>query len=315
MTNSLQSRTVDLERPVFIIGVGRSGTSLLQSMLNAHPELAFTPETHFFRRYVADDIARAHLENAGAKVFAEQLALDTDFARAEVSIESLLTGSAPLDLLEVFRQLLGSCATGEGKHRVGDKDPRNIDYLPALARAFPAGYVLHVIRDPRDVLLSRTKAAWSATRPWWSHPLIYREQLRRGRQLGAELFGERYLEVRYEALISDAESALREVCELVELDWSPAMLDFGASAAKLVDPRELSWKKETLGPLLSGNAGKWREGLSDVQVRYTEQVCAEAFDELGYERSNEPSLVMNSLAPILRAAASFAYDWKLGRRA
>ena len=49
---------VDLERPVLVCGIGRSGTSLLQSMLNAHHDLCFPPETHFFRRFVAEHRTR-----------------------------------------------------------------------------------------------------------------------------------------------------------------------------------------------------------------------------------------------------------------
>ncbi len=308
------SPTCDLERPVFIIGVGRSGTSLLQSMLNAHPDLAFTPETHFFRRYVADEQKRRSFEQAGKRAFAATLSADEDFARAGISVDTVLADGTQLDLLESFRSLLRAGAEAAKKTRVGDKDPRNIDYLPALARDFPGALVLHVIRDPRDVLLSRTKAAWSAPRPWWSHPLIYREQLRRGRALGAQLFGARYLEVRYEALITDAEATLREVCEHIGLEWSVSMLEFSASAATLVAQRELPWKKETLGPLLADNTGKWREGLTTTQVRYTERVCSEAFDELGYQRSDDERSYLGVITPALRGAATLAYDWKLSRR-
>lgn len=307
---------VDLEHPVFVIGVGRSGTSLVQAMLDAHPALAFPPETHVFRRYVADEVARARREARGPAAFAAELERDEDFARAGVPAAELVDLDAPLDVLAVFRRLLARCAEAQGKPRVGDKDPRNIDYLPALHLAFPGAHVLHVVRDPRDVLLSRTKAAWSAARPWWSHALIYREQPRRGRRLGAALFGARYHELRYEALLAEPEARLREVCAALELDFSPAMLaDFGASAARLVDQRELSWKRETLGPLLAANAGKWRAGLRPAQVRFTEAMCAEAFDELGYERSQADASAWTLAEPVLGLGARLAYDWKLRRSA
>lgn len=306
---------VDLERPVLVVGVGRSGTSLLQSMLNAHPELCFPPETHFFRKHVAG-AAAPELWRAGERErLTEALERDDDFARAGLSPAELLDDPlASAGPAGAFRALLWLVGTGQGKPRVGDKDPKNIDYLPALKAAFPGSRVIHVVRDPRDVLLSRTKAAWSAHRPWWVHPLIYREQMRRGRALGRELFGAGYLELRYEDLIHAPEASLKRVCEHAHLFWTPAMLHFGESAAQLVDERELSWKRETLGPLLSNNSGKWREGLSARQVAYAEAVCAETFADFGYERSVSPGPCMRALAPLLCTGVARAYDLKLGRR-
>lgn len=302
---------VDLDRPVLVCGVGRSGTSLLQSMLNAHPELAFPPETHFFRRHVMP----GELDAWGGperEALRQRLADDPDFARAAVDPAVVLAAHSPLG---GFRALLAEVARVQGKQRVGDKDPRSIDCLPELARAFPEAHVVHVVRDPRDVLVSRMKAAWSAHRPWWVHPLIQAEQLRRGRTEGPACFGERYLEVRYEALIASPDFELRRVCRHLELDFAPAMLDFGASARSLVDARELSWKKETLGPLLAGNAGKWRAALTPFQVAWTEAVCAESFDELGYRRADGGSALLDAAAAVGRAAMRRAYARRAGGRA
>ena len=314
-TAILSAPGVDLDRPVLICGVGRSGTSLLQSMLNAHPELCFPPETHFFRRFVAHHRTRGELERAGVSAFQRQLEGDEYFERAELSAAELLDPERErgLDLARVYRRLLRAYTTREGKSRVGDKDPLSIEHLDSLHANFPAAYVLHVVRDPRDVLLSRTKAAWSAGRPWWMHALISREQLRRGRRLGRKLFGARYLEIHYEELIARPEETLRRICEHVAIPYDACMLEFSASAARLVDQRELSWKKETLGPLLSSNSGKWRAELSPFQIRWTQAVCTEYFSQLGYQRAEGPlelsaaERVTGALAPVLRAAASVAY--------
>jgi len=278
---------VDLDRVVLVCGVGRSGTSLLQSMLNAHPDLALPPETHFFRRYVAPARTRRAYASGSVAAFGEVLEADEDFARAGVAPEVVLGSErdGAIDLARVHGRLLRAWAAAEGKSRVGDKDPRNLDFLPELARAYPRAYAVHIVRDPRAVVQSRTKAAWSARRPWWSHALIAQEQLRRGRRSGVEHFGERYLEVRYEALVADPAEQLARIAEHVGVAFDAAMLDFGASAERLVGADEMSWKKETLGPLLPGNVDKWRDALSPAQLRFIEGVCTEAFERLGYERS------------------------------
>lgn len=282
---------IDVERPVLVCGVGRSGTSLLQSMLGAHPDLSLPPETHFFRRYVVKARLRESLELAGAEAFAATLGEDEDFARAGIAPEELLEGAPGrsigerLDLVKLYARLLELWAARDGKTRVGDKDPRNLDFLPELRAAFPRALVLHIVRDPRAVVDSRTRAEWSKDRPWWAHALLAQDQLRRGRRVGAELFGDAYLEVRYESLLAAPEAELTRVCEHIGLEFDAAMLDFGETARRLVKGAEMSWKKETLGPLLTGNAEKWRERLEPRQVAFIEAVCTEAFDTLGYERS------------------------------
>ncbi len=314
---------VDVERPVVVCGVGRSGTSLLQSMLNAHPDLCFPPETHFFRRYVARRASRKHYERLGVSAFEAVLAADEDFARAGTDAHELLAPESGrgLDLGRVFRRFLSRYARGEGKTRVGDKDPRSLDELAAWKAEFPGARVVHVVRDPRDVLLSRTKAAWSADRPWWAHVLICKEQLRRGRAAGRAAFGDAYLEVRYEELIADPGAHLARVADHVGVDYDDRMLDFGDSARRLVDAREMSWKKETLGPLLRGNRDKWREGLTPFQVRLVERVARESFEELGYAEDTARAdlrfverLVLAG-APVLGLGAAAAFDLRraLGR--
>lgn len=321
--NADSQNAVDTQRPVVICGVGRSGTSLLQSMLNAHPQLCFPPETHFFRRYVADESARRRFERLGSTALLAALDADEDFGRAGLDPATLLRPESGrgLNTARVFRRLLQSVAARAGKSRVGDKDPRSLDHLAAWKREFPGARVVHVIRDPRDVLLSRTKAAWSAGRPWWAHVMICKEQLRRGRRLGRRLFGEAYLEVRYEHLIADPDAVLRRICEHVHVPFDACMLEFGESAKQLVDGREMSWKKETLGPLLSNNMEKWRTGLSAFQVRMTERVACECFRDLGYVENQERAALRISehlalaFAPLLRFGATAAFDLRraLGR--
>lgn len=308
--------TVDVSRPILVCGVGRSGTSLLQSMLNAHPEIAVPPETHFFRRYVAPRRTRRHIEAESVDALVRRLRDDAEFARCGMPVEEVVAGErdGALDLVRVYRRILEHWAQREAKPRVGDKDPRNLDFLPELAAAFPDAFVVHIVRDPRAVVHSRTKAAWSASRPWWSHAIIAQEQLRRGRRNGSELFGDRYLEVRYERLLADPKGELERVCEHVGVAFDAAMLEFGDSARRLVADDEMSWKKETLGPLLTENDAKWREGLEASQVAFVEAVCVEAFGSLEYERTAPPRGIarIGGHGPV-RALARAAYTlrrWK-----
>ena len=275
---------VDLEQPVFVCGVGRSGTSLVQSMLHAHPDLSFPAESHFFRRYVAPRTPR----KLGLGDWHDLLAADAELAWTDVSVDELLAGEGDgeVDPQRIYRRLLKAVAERHGTTRVGDKDPRFVEVVPALHGRFPQAYLIQIVRDPRDVLLSRTRAAWARSRPWIAHVMICREQLIRGSTDGPAYFGDRYLQVQYEQLIDDPEPVLRELCQGLDLPYDPAMLSFGGPARELVTEVESSWKQETLGPLLTHNSGKWRNGLSRIQVLVTEALCLGVVPGADYRRSN-----------------------------
>lgn len=303
--------------PIFIIGVGRSGTSLLQSMLHAHSQVTFLPETHFFRNYIAYPGIRQQMEAMLWSDLQKKLEKDEDLKRAGVSVNALVEASHHdnPDMVKLYDRLLSTYLDREGGRIVGDKDPRNIDHLQAIHRIYPAAKVLHIIRDPRDVLLSRMKAAWSAHRPYWMHLFIYSAQFGKGRRLGQSLFGPAYLEVQYEQLIQQPEQVLTQICKHIGVDFEPGMLTFGNAAKKLVDDSEMQWKKEVLGPLMSKNMAKWKSGLTPWQIRLTEKLCREPFVDFDYSEADLDQDVkmmqrlMLGMAPLAGKVFSLAYEW------
>ncbi len=281
----------DVDRLIVVCGVGRSGTSLLQSMLNAHPKICFPPETHFFRQYVACAWRNWRFRRKGPAAFRDVLNHDRYFARLGLDVEEVLSpymkGERRFDMADVYRRILNMYATREKCPRVGDKDPRIIDYTEEIGALFPNAVLIHVVRDPRDVLLSRMKAKWSSARPWWLHVLVSQAQLSIGRHIGQRVFRDRYVEIRYEDLIQYPEKTLRMLCHYIGVPFDKRMLEFSVSASRLVSKDELQWKSETLGPLLSDNVEKWREGLSSWRIRFTEEFCREALSDFGYPHAAE----------------------------
>ncbi len=316
------SRSADGETgPVFVVGVGRSGTSLIQSMLHAHPEIAVLPETHFFRKYLARPLNRWRHELAGAEAFRRTLLDDDEYQRVEIpaheTLIPFLNGGRALDLCEVYTRLLRLYRVREETTVVGEKDPRLIDYLPKVKRAFPDARIVHIVRDPRDVLLSRRNAEWSSGRPDWIHALTYHAQITRGRTDGRRTFGEGYMEIRYEDLVMRPEETLRAVAEHVGVGYTDAMLAFQESAEALVGEKERDWKAETTGPLLQDNTEKWRGRLSPWQIRLTERACAPAFDWFGYETAGEDIGLSRAWEYLLRivpiTGKGFEYAYSIAR--
>lgn len=259
-------------------------------MLHAHPRISFLPETHFFRRYVGPTLRRLRTRTEGAESLHRSLAEDREFGRSEIAPDELLApfldGTASFRPPEVYRRLLRIHARRVDGAIVGDKDPRLIDFFPEIDRFVPKARVIHVVRDPRDVLLSRREAAWSRGRSDWSHILAYHAQMKRAIRTGPGLLGRRYMEVHYEELLQQPETVLSRLCEFVGISFDPAMLSFGEGANDLVGEDEWQWKKETTGPLMQDNMRKWKGELSERTRRLVEETCIVPFPELGYTPSD-----------------------------
>ncbi|KZX84978.1 hypothetical protein A3715_03980 [Oleiphilus sp. HI0009] len=232
-------------------------------MLASHSEVTFVPETSMLRRFVfggklgkAEDIA----------VNQELLWSDEKVKRLGLSEGDFDEGLKPAQLYE---QII---TKGVSTLYVGDKDPKLIEYLPLLVATFPESVIVHIKRDPRDVLASKKKADWSKSRPSSMHIAAGYAQEKAFQSFKMRSGFKNIVEVVYEDLISDPESVLREVCAQMEITFERRMLNFGAASEKLVSQEEMQWKGETLGPLLTNNANKWMAQLTPFEIVVCEGV-------------------------------------------
>jgi len=305
---------VSARNVIFIVGIGRSGTSLLQNMLNAHSEICFLPENSFLRRYHASGAYAKRLSQDGAGALARDLANDENFARLGLSpdrIRSIIEAPESASGDGFFRRVLSEVeATCEACKLVGDKDPKLIEFLPLLAASFPEAHIIHIHRDPRDVILSKTRAEWSKDRPFLANLFAGRVQWSIVKRTGNHLFSGRFHELAYEDLIANPQDTLMGICDVLGLSFEPAMLSPAKGGRALVASDEMSWKKESLGPLMRNNTEKWRQGLLPVQIALTEAVCGTMMRQAGYAKAedNGPVSLFQRLGIVFQAALTSLLD-------
>lgn len=295
--------------PIFIIGVGRSGTSLLQSMLGAHSEIGFLPETQFLRKYCFSKKTRQKIERNERSSFVKALREDQAFNRLNLDPEDCVPETS-FTVYDVYDNILKCYLTKLDKTIPGDKDPRNLDFIKEIHKHFPQALVVHIIRDPRDVVLSRTKADWSKHWPFFLHACMYNTQLKRGRKLTAQLFKENYQEVYYEDLLQQPELELKRLCQGINVSFDQQMLHYQETAKKLVSQSEMQWKKETTGPLLRKNTQKWKQAFSPYQNVLIERICRPVWSELPYHKSKKGLLSIIQWMKIgFYVLLSKIFDW------
>jgi hypothetical protein len=290
----------DPERPPvpFIVGVGRSGTTMLRLMLDAHPDLAIPPETHFVPDLI-DAIERGESpEQAVETMTAVRQWGDLRTDPADVlarwrQLDEFAPGPALRALYEIY-------AERQGKPRYGEKTPAYVRSMVKIEGALPEARFIHVIRDGRDVALSRWKRTLGDKDPAPAGQVAetWQRRIRRAQRHGRKVA--HYLELRYEDLVSDTEPNLRRIAGFLELPWDPVMLsyhehaaermaemarDLPASDGKPTRPgaERMQAHAMTQKPPDPSAMYRWKERMSPEDVAAFDAAAGELLAELGYE--------------------------------
>ncbi|MGH2965668.1 MAG: sulfotransferase family protein [Solirubrobacterales bacterium] len=288
----------------FVVGIARSGTTLLRLMLDAHPELTIPPETHFlprlfnhFNRWVKEGVEGVELRERAMELITSHprwgdIDIDPEQVRSRMAEHDPLTaGDAARSLYEAYASLVG-------KPRWGDKSPPYTWKAKRIQRELPEAHFIHLIRDGRDVALSLSEVSWgpgdvkAAAAKWV-------DELRRARDRARRLAPGTYMELRFEDLVADPEPNLRRIAEFVELPWDATMLayhqgaeermsevirDFHPMGGGTITAEERKRQHELVSsPPSSSRVGRWRTEMSKEDRQAFEGVAGELLAELGYD--------------------------------
>lgn len=278
---------------VFIVGSGRSGTTLLRAMCDAHRDLAITHEAHFVAA-----MGRHHRRYEGNGSFATgrfvaDLYRDPKFRQVGVdrgSVERALRSSPPRSFAEAVHEVFAVHARSRGKSRAGDKTPGYVLRMPLLARLFPEARFVHLVRDGRDVAVAFSEVSFGP-HDAGEAATYWKRRVGRGRRAGRALGPDRYLEVRYEELVADSEPVLRGVCDFVGLPFDAAMLRYHEGSSRSVADTGIPEAHQRLLLPPTGGLRNWREEMPADDVRLFEAVAGDLLDDLGYPRAHAGSSV------------------------
>ncbi len=188
----------------------------------------------------------------------------------------------------------------QGKPRVGEKTPGYVRKMRLIEKAMPEARFIHVIRDGRDVALSRWKRTLEEGEraPAGQVGEGWQRRIRRAQRQGKRL--SHYMELRYEDLVTDTEPNLRAIAEFIELDWDPVMLRFYEGAAERMSEMARDLPSTDGKPVRPGAERmqahamtqkppdpsamyRWKEKMSPEDVREFDAAAGELLAELGYE--------------------------------
>jgi hypothetical protein len=266
--------------PVIVLGVGRSGTTLLRVMLDRNSELAIPYESFFVpqlaHRHGRHPELEAFVDDLGRFAQLREWGIAPDDVRARLRA-GMTTGEMIAAIFETY-------AERQGKPRWGDKTPLYMQQLPLLESLFPSAVWVHLVRDGRDAALSFLELPEGFSGKTWAQPRTapqfaarWRTEILSARRLGSHV-GDRYLELRYEDLVTEPEQALRRVCEHAALPWEPGMLDHTRAS----DTAHMPEHRNLAQPPTPG-LRDWRSQMSRDDALAFEQVAGDVLRSGGYE--------------------------------
>lgn len=272
----------------FIIGSGRSGTTLVRRILMSSPYVHIPPETHVlgpmigtYRRYAYlpwDELVRLCLA---------RLEFHPEFVHFGMSLGPVARRLAGLPhpqrsltaiLLGVFRAH-AECVGRDDVQTFGEKTPNSTEQVHRIRTAFPDARFVHIVRDGLDVACSFAEAGM--------FPLEEAAQLWVRRTRIARRFAVRYpsscLTVRYETLVAEPDKVVDDLARFLRLDRDTVDVDEVGHVDEMGDVDGTTHHERVSQPIRTQRVGRWRSTLDADQIRTLERIMGRERQRWGYE--------------------------------
>jgi len=270
---------------------------MLRNLLSRHPNVAICDETRFFADVYRRRWAFGPLDNLRNRERLVDLYLSTARIR-RLQLDLPAMRQRLLDEATSYPALLTATmryyADFHGKEHCGEKTPHHAFFTETLIEWYPGASIIHLVRDPRDVVASLQRMPW-APKSILNNALIW---VLFNRAAERSHHRPEYLRVHYEQLIASPDQEMARICTHIGEEW-PESLTVPTDSST-----PYAWPKSALGPITRDRLQKWRKELSPREVSLVERVAGERSENYGYERSGPPA----SLATLMQAVAGAGFD-------
>jgi hypothetical protein len=273
--------------PIFIIGLPRSGTTLLSTMLNVADGVHFPEETHLFiqkSRYNKHSNYFKNKISFGEFYFSKR----REYNRKETISPGMIAkfNSLPSDKRK-FEFVLA--LKGQKKETVlCEKTPIHMECVDAIQAIYPNAKFILMVRDPRDIFNSLLKVEWSFLFP-------YRKRINLFKKLIALSQLDEVYPVKYEDLILNPKEELSKLCDFLSIDFDEKMhTHFNDTKYSNFDLKHEPWKANNTKQLDPSNLYKWKDDTSGLST-YVSTKLKNEIDYFNYESMTANRKIVPSL--------------------
>lgn len=245
-----------INKRLFLIGCPRSGTTLLQSMLMAHPRIHSFPETHFFDRGFGGTKSQLLKKTfRGYYLWFLLMLWRTRLKDVEEIVPRIKPHFKIDTMVDHFVKTLDTISIRHGCDIWVEKTPRHIRFIETIVKYIPQSEFIHMFRDGRAVVAS----LYSVSEDWGHSPAISDLVERWNETMRISVLykgNSRHHYIDYEGLVSEPEKALNNLCISLELEYSLEMLNYPEKAKMVVTEKE-KWKENAFKKLSNPGLSKY----------------------------------------------------------
>jgi len=268
-----------IEGRLFVVGCPRSGTTLLQSLLAAHPAVLSFPETAVFGRLLSEQAmpgeSRLGTVHRRTQVgYRHAVALLQALGRRDLEHVLPIRSKTIAQFVDGFVSVLDRLALDKGKSWWVEKTPENIRFVPEILALVPGARFVTIVRDGRQNVAALYDMACRYPERWW---VRYRdldvaiEMWNRCASDTRRLLGmPEVLLLDHQRLVTDTETVMQEICRFAGLDFTRQMIDCRAQAAGYIIASHEPWKADVLNPIRSAMDDKFDRLFDPAQKAYIE---------------------------------------------
>jgi hypothetical protein len=298
--------TALVERPIFIVGHPRSGTTLLRFLLSSHPRIHIPEETGFIPFLIKKSQIDTDLSLTQVIGIVERIGELNHLWRDMVTDIPAFYGALPEPTLpHVLDALYRQQIAEYGATRWGDKTPVYVRYISTLDRIFPSAQFIHVIRDGRDAAVS-ARDKWPDRRLYMDTYYLLRNWVKNvetGQTTGRCLGPGRYLEVYYERMVQEPKQTLERVCEFLDEPFHPDMLNH-SRLARQIGPGPQG-HVEAMQPISASSIGYWKSRMTPFDQKVANRLAGQTLLALDYELAEVSALSTAESAKLLLWTAKY----------
>ncbi len=273
--------------PLFIISSGRSGTTLMRSMLVAGGEVAIPAETQIIHSLAIKYPLLFHMDWADlTRVVISDFEGSHNFPLWECNLAPAYANAAKVpveerSLARIIDEVFKTYASQKlpGAKLWGDQSPIHTFHLPYIHKIFPKAKFMHLLRDGRDVISSMVKRHGDS----YLGEAIYRwkTSIKRTNAFKKRIDFNQYLEVRYEDLVQFPDRTLEVVSRFLEIEYKSDMLDYWKKPST-IENKYYDFHANLGKPVFSSSIGKWKERLSEEQQSFILKKITPELRDLGF---------------------------------
>ena len=288
--------------PIFIFGIGRSGTTLLARMLDLHPNLSIYLESGFLNLIAARATHATLPRDADVATLLDRVrSLASQGVRRE-EVEQRFAGT-DRSVRSLFDALLPLRMEARGKQRFGEKTPSHFSKVAVLRDWYPDAKFVYLRRDPRDAYASFKYSRDHRERSWTERALLgrclYWNYYQHALLQAKRRFPELVFEVEFESLVRDPTRTLAALCDFLAEPFDANMLAVAENNSSFADTRS--------GTGLRPETVDRKDRLTKAEVSCIEFVCGERMLAEGRQLSS-PS---RHLVPLLKLLGFYALSLRM----